>query len=247
MDGPIRFPSAFTGRTQTAMGSPGDGKRSPSSSIPFLPGGPPRATPSSSPPDPLQALLAPSPDGPWSLSTNHHVRIAGPSGVGQFISFLQSHLAESGHGETPRFAVGSNFDWGKLRNSLLQGWQQAIREPRWVRTWLLFNQEEDRIIGYAEVRGGKFDEDLHRAALAMGIDTSSRRAGLGRGLLQKVVDWAHYQNDLQWLDLTVFSSNQAARRLYATAGFVESGIRRDAYRFSEGETVDEISMSLRLS
>jgi ribosomal-protein-alanine N-acetyltransferase len=60
------------------------------------------------------------------------------------------------------------------------------------------------------------------------VRPDDRRHGIARILLQTLIDWA-VSAGLQSLDLEVRVSNQAARSLYHSAGFIEAGLRRRYY------------------
>jgi ribosomal protein S18 acetylase RimI-like enzyme len=60
---------------------------------------------------------------------------------------------------------------------------------------------------------------------ALWVDPSVRRAGLGSGLIEAVAAWARDRGAAE-LELSVTEGNDAAKALYAHAGFIETGRRR---------------------
>jgi ribosomal protein S18 acetylase RimI-like enzyme len=60
---------------------------------------------------------------------------------------------------------------------------------------------------------------------ALWVDPGMRRAGLGSGLIEAVADWSRERAATR-LDLSVTAGNEAAKALYARAGFTETGRRR---------------------
>jgi RimJ/RimL family protein N-acetyltransferase len=88
--------------------------------------------------------------------------------------------------------------------------------------------------------------ELHRALLGMGIERPFTGKGNGRRLMEAAIAWARDTRRLSWIDLGVFANNVPARKLYARMGFVEIGMRRDAFRVDDGVSVDDISMTLEL-
>lgn len=68
------------------------------------------------------------------------------------------------------------------------------------------------------------------------IAPSLRSSGAGRALLRHLHDWAQRLPAKEiWLE--VRASNAAARRLYATSGFVEAGVRPGYYQHPREDAV----------
>ena len=81
--------------------------------------------------------------------------------------------------------------------------------------------EKGRLAGFAVARQVAPDE---YEILNMAVDPAVRRRGLGRTLLATLLALPG-----RILYLEVRASNTPARALYASAGFVESGVRRGYY------------------
>jgi ribosomal protein S18 acetylase RimI-like enzyme len=91
-------------------------------------------------------------------------------------------------------------------------------------------------------RGGA--KEAHKGLLwGMYVRPDVRKAGLGRRLVEAVIDFARQHVEI--LQLSVVSDNEPARRLYARLGFVEYGLEKNSLK--HGETYyDEILMALDL-
>lgn len=74
--------------------------------------------------------------------------------------------------------------------------------------------------------------------LTLAVDPGSRRLGIGKMLLQRMIDSAK-DSGVRDIFLEVRKSNIAAQKLYSNAGFKEIGLRRGYYR-DNGE--DAITM-----
>jgi RimJ/RimL family protein N-acetyltransferase len=86
----------------------------------------------------------------------------------------------------------------------------------------------------------------HKAHLwGMYVMSGYRRQGVAADLLQAALRHARSLPGVSWVHLGVTSAAPAARRLYERAGFAVWGIEPDALRH-EGQTVDELHMTLRL-
>lgn len=81
--------------------------------------------------------------------------------------------------------------------------------------------------------------DIHNIA----VHVDFRRRGLGRVLLERVVADARRQSALR-VTLEVRKSNLAAHKLYESAGFATTGIRKGYYS-DDGE--DALAMTLELA
>ena len=101
--------------------------------------------------------------------------------------------------------------------------------------------EKDRIVGYLIVQGEKHKWTSHRAYIAVGIHSDSRRKGVGRALFLHVIDWAE-KVGLHRLDLTVLTDDNATVDLYKKMGFIIEGINRDSLMIN-GAYVDEYYMA----
>jgi RimJ/RimL family protein N-acetyltransferase len=80
----------------------------------------------------------------------------------------------------------------------------------------------------------------------MGLLRAYTGQGWGKALLETSISWAKTQPKLAFIDLGVFSHNAPARKLYLRAGFIEQGVRDDAYRIPGAGPVDDIMMTLPL-
>jgi RimJ/RimL family protein N-acetyltransferase len=173
------------------------------------------------------------------------VRPARPDDLGAFVDHALTHAAESGREGSPHFALSRALDRSALRKLVELVWGLGLDEPGWARTWLLLDGPS-RVVGHAELRGGRYTVELHRATLGMGLQRSYTGQGHGRRLLDAALAWARAEPALAWVDLGVFSTNVPARRLYARAGFIELGERPDAFRLDDGVRVGDVQMTLRL-
>jgi L-amino acid N-acyltransferase YncA len=113
----------------------------------------------------------------------------------------------------------ANTFWGAFIDGRLQGIVGLLREPR--------------------------RKNAHKADIvAMYVAPESGRRGLGRALLQAVIDHARSLG-LEQLVLSVTRSNHAAAELYRTTGFVTFGVEPRAIKVA-GEYFDKERMILFL-
>jgi GNAT superfamily N-acetyltransferase len=156
---------------------------------------------------------------------------------------IVEHMAESGRGGSPHFALARVWSVDEVRGGFVERLGRSLDEPLWGRAFLLVNDR--RAVGHLELRGGRVPAEMHRATLGMGILRAHTGQGHGRRLVEGAIQWAR-DAGLRWIDLGVFASNAPARRLYARMGFVEIGVRQDAFRLEAGPVIDDVQMTLRL-
>ncbi|MCS3456211.1 ribosomal protein S18 acetylase RimI-like enzyme [Aeromonas sp. BIGb0405] len=108
--------------------------------------------------------------------------------------------------------------------------------------WLLVLDGE--VEGFALMIGGGLRRNRHCALVVMGLRSSARGLGWGERLLRTLIAAAPGCG-ISRLELGVMAHNEAAHGLYRKCGFIDEGIRRNAYRLDDRD-VDEISMGLLL-
>ncbi len=82
----------------------------------------------------------------------------------------------------------------------------------------------------------------HAAELGLVVDPGFHRKGVGRALLEALVDLADNWLNLRRIELTVHGDNAAAIRLYERFGFQREGLHRD-YAFRDGAFADALCMA----
>lgn len=83
----------------------------------------------------------------------------------------------------------------------------------------------------------------HVGEMGMSIHPDWRSKGLGRLLLESLLEWAPHAEGLDKLTLSVRSDNAPAIALYGTYGFVEEGRRVGQILLEDGTRIDEVLMA----
>jgi RimJ/RimL family protein N-acetyltransferase len=181
-------------------------------------------------------------------STTPFIRIAGLEDreLEAFARFVAEHLAESGVGGSIPFAISRKVARDEVRTNAVMRWSKTLEEPNWGRAWLLWAEQPARIVGHLELKGGRLPAEMHRASLGMGMLRAYTGQGWGGKLIETAVAWSKRVAKLDWIDLGVFSHNLPARKLYRRMGFVEQGLRPDAFHIDGMEHVDDVLMTLDL-
>ena len=82
----------------------------------------------------------------------------------------------------------------------------------------------------------------HARVLGIGILPQWQRRGIGRRLMERLLDWADNWGHVLRVELQVHADNERAIALYRSLGFVEEG-RHRAYALKNGRYVDSFSMA----
>lgn len=99
-----------------------------------------------------------------------------------------------------------------------------------------------RVVGSAGLQLHERLRRRHTAGLGIAVARQAQGQGVGTALMQAVVDWADHWAHLLRLELSVFTDNQRAIRLYERFGFVREGEHR-GYALRSGRYVDTYSMA----
>lgn len=106
----------------------------------------------------------------------------------------------------------------------------------------IFVAENDNVlVGYLMAMGGNARRRKHSAYIVIGIVEDYRGQGVGRKLFKEMEHWASNHN-IQRLELTVVTRNEAGLALYKKVGFEIEGTKRHSL-FVDGEFIDEFYMS----
>ena len=82
----------------------------------------------------------------------------------------------------------------------------------------------------------------HVRALGIGIVPEWQGRGLGRRMIERLLDWADNWAGVLRVELHVHADNGRAKKLYESLGFVEEGLHR-GYSLKGGQFVDSYSMA----
>ncbi len=105
----------------------------------------------------------------------------------------------------------------------------------------LVAEVEGRVVGSIVLICGK-GRRRHTASIGMGVHDDFQGRGIGTALMKAVLDIADNWLDLKRVELTVYTDNAPAIRLYEKAGFAVEGTHR-AYAVRDGELVDSYCMA----
>jgi len=102
------------------------------------------------------------------------------------------------------------------------------------------------IVGALMAQGGHLRRSRHVARLEIFVEQAARGVGVGRALMDAVVQWAQDNPEVRKLSLNVFADNPRAIGLYESFGFAVEGRRVREYLLSDGTWRDDLVMALWL-
>jgi RimJ/RimL family protein N-acetyltransferase len=105
--------------------------------------------------------------------------------------------------------------------------------------WLL--EQDGRVVGMLDLELVDYNPGF--ATLGMAVLAQARGRGGGRALLDEALAWAR-ASELRKLGLEAWTDNARAIALYASAGFMIEGIRRDHYQRRDGSLRSSMVMSI---
>ncbi|MDR7272495.1 putative acetyltransferase [Pelomonas saccharophila] len=124
-------------------------------------------------------------------------------------------------------------------------WEQRLNTPPVAGSAELFlvAEREGRVIGSAGLHPAA-TQLRRRHAMMMGISVLSEAQGQGvaSALMKALLDYADNWAQVLRVELTVFSDNERAIRLYERYGFEHEG-RHKAYALRDGVYVDALAMA----
>lgn len=105
--------------------------------------------------------------------------------------------------------------------------------------------ERDGVVaGHALLEPLKPAATAHVVALTIAIHEGHQRAGLGRRLMEHLIEWARTNRHVEKIELRVRASNTPAISLYEKLGFVEEGRMARRIKIGEGQYLDDVTMGL---
>ena len=115
------------------------------------------------------------------------------------------------------------------------------------RLLLVAADEEGRIIGELDCGAGSRRRLAHRARFGVSVDKHRRGLGIGRALIQAMLEWAGAHPAIEKVVLGVFAENEPAIALYRSMGFVIEGRRVREFKLGPGRYADDLIWGILLS
>jgi len=120
-------------------------------------------------------------------------------------------------------------------------WRERLAKPNPERR-LLAACVEERLVGSLGLTLESNARRRHAASIGMGVHDDFAGRGIGQALVAAALDLADNWLNLKRVELTVFTDNDRAIRLYDRFGFEVEG-RLRTYAFRDGALVDALAMA----
>jgi RimJ/RimL family protein N-acetyltransferase len=145
-------------------------------------------------------------------------------------------------------AFGASYDEGAARPVASYAEQLRAASVEGAQEHILGAFEADgALVGIVGFRRETHAKTRHRGYIwGMYAVPEVRGQGVGRALMEAALAFARTLPGLEQINLSVVTTNTAARALYAALGFVPYGLERNALKLPDGTTLDEEHMVLFL-
>lgn len=174
---------------------------------------------------------------------------------------MNSHLTKDGRAFTIRRPAESEAeDLIHYSKILFASTDQVLTTPdEYVmtvaeeKTWINnFNQNPNALLLVAELAGqivgllffaaSPKKKNTHTGEFGVNVHPDFQGLGIGRLLIESLLQWARENATIEKVFLNVFDTNRNAIKLYTDLGFVEEGRHVKAIRQLSGEYVDVLQM-----
>lgn len=105
---------------------------------------------------------------------------------------------------------------------------------------------EGKIVAHAFLEPLPLVAISHIASLTIVVHLGWQEKGIGKLLLQRLIDWAKQSENIEKIVLQVRSTNIRAISLYKKMGFIEEGLLKNNIKIKEGHYIDDLIMGLNV-
>ncbi|MFJ8088925.1 GNAT family N-acetyltransferase [Lysinibacillus sp. NPDC095746] len=128
--------------------------------------------------------------------------------------------------------------------------QRTVDEQReWIqakitneRETIFIAQYQGKIVGWLVFQSPQRKRLAHTGTFGMMVLNKYRGLGIGKRLIEKLLEWAEHTPYIEKISLGVFSTNERAIALYKKMGFVEEGRKINEIKLQDNEYIDDILM-----
>ena len=150
--------------------------------------------------------------------------------------------------DTDRTASDTSVTMPDERQPTVEKRQEWIREyrdkPNSVAILAELEDAPGRCIGEISFKGWEFRRMAHHGHFGLSVHSEFQNDGIGRALVQAVIDWAREHPVIEKVCLGVLEPNARARHLYTSLGFTEDYRKLREFKRGPGDYINDIQMSL---
>lgn len=123
-------------------------------------------------------------------------------------------------------------DVKKVRIDAIQKTLKAYHEnPNYVQ---FIAEVDGKLVGAIDFKNGNKEKISHQGAFAMTILPEYRNYGIGRALLETLINWAKNNSKIEKVCLEVMEDNLGAIQLYKNLGFFEEERKAKVVKLDDG-------------
>lgn len=100
------------------------------------------------------------------------------------------------------------------------------------------------LVGHAFLEPLTLAATSHVVRLTIAVHEGHQGQGVGRALMNELLRWARSNPQIEKVELQVRSSNERARALYQSLGFVEEGRKTRRLKIGPNQYLDDVYMAL---
>lgn len=113
--------------------------------------------------------------------------------------------------------------------------QKTLKDYHENPNYVQFIAEVDgKLVGKIDFKNGNNEKISHQGAIAMIILPEYRNYGIGRALLETLINWAKNNSKIEKVCLEVMEDNLGAIKLYKNLGFFEEGRKAKGVKLESG-------------
>ncbi|WP_199613638.1 GNAT family N-acetyltransferase [Paenibacillus alkalitolerans] len=127
----------------------------------------------------------------------------------------------------------------------------AAQQAEWIEklykqenSVIIIAEKDQSIIGLLDFQGARKNKMAHVGSFGLSVRSGYRGRGIGRVLINNLIEWVNQREQIEKICLEVFSNNAAAIKLYKSVGFIEEGRQARQIRLEDGRYLDLIQMGL---
>lgn len=117
-------------------------------------------------------------------------------------------------------------------------WLQNMLENK--RETVLVAEVNNEVVGWIVFYAQNKERLSHTGSLVMMVNQMYRSNGIGKLLLQELLDWSEKNPFIEKVSLGVISTNHKAINLYKHMGFSEEGRKIKEFKIDESEYADDV-------
>ena len=124
-----------------------------------------------------------------------------------------------------------------------------VQERKWIEehgerptSIAIVAEAEGDVVGLINFKGQERKRLGHVGSFGVGVHPGFRGRGIGRGLVEALLEWTRNNPEVEKVALAVRADNPRAIALYRKLGFVEEGRRHHEVKLENGEYVDDVLM-----